>query len=146
MSNPAELTKRNQEQAVAAWVSYLNQLRLDNLLTALREQGQNLRDPGEAGHGLDLAAMARDFALQYKREDMDAPAVVAKGVSGVALRIRAVAGEHNVPIVENPPLARALYRLVEIDDPVPPQLYLAVAEVLAYVYGLKRPKGAIVPA
>ena len=44
MSNPAELTKRNQEQAVAAWVSYLNQLRLDNLLTALREQGQNLRD------------------------------------------------------------------------------------------------------
>ena len=44
MSNAAELTKRNQEQAVAAWVSYLNQLRLDNLLTALREQGQNLRD------------------------------------------------------------------------------------------------------
>lgn len=84
-------------------------------------------------------------ALQYKRTDMDAPAVVAKGVSGVALRIRAVAGEHNVPIVENPPLARALYRLVEIDDPIPPQLYLAVAEVLAYVYGLKRPKGASVP-
>ncbi len=84
-------------------------------------------------------------ALQYKRADMDAPAVVAKGVSGVALRIRAVAGEHNVPIVENPPLARALYRLVEIDDPIPPQLYLAVAEVLAYVYGLKRPKAVSVP-
>ncbi len=84
-------------------------------------------------------------ALKYKRDDMDAPAVVAKGVSGVALRIRAVAGEHNVPIVENPPLARALYRLVDIDDPIPPQLYLAVAEVLAYVYGLKRPKGASVP-
>jgi len=84
-------------------------------------------------------------ALKYKRDDMDAPAVVAKGVSGVALRIRAVAGEHNVPIVENPPLARALYRMVEIDNPIPPQLYLAVAEVLAYVYGLKRPKGASVP-
>ncbi|HRF47116.1 MAG TPA: flagellar biosynthesis protein FlhB [Anaerolineales bacterium] len=86
------------------------------------------------------------IALKYQREEMDAPTVVAKGVSAVALRIRAVAGEHSVPIVENPPLARALYRLVEIDDPVPPQLYLAVAEVLAYVYGLKRPKGASVPA
>ncbi len=84
-------------------------------------------------------------ALQYKRDDMDAPAVVAKGVSAVALRIRAVAAEHDVPIVENPPLARSLYRLVEIDDPIPPQLYLAVAEVLAYVYGLKRPKAVNVP-
>ncbi len=64
---------------------------------------------------------------------MAAPVVVAKGVDELALRIRAVAGEHNVPIVENRPLARALYASAEIDRPIPVEHYAAVAEVIGYV-------------
>jgi flagellar biosynthetic protein FlhB len=76
-------------------------------------------------------------ALRYDREHMRAPQVVAKGAALVAQRIREVAREHNVPLVENPPLARSLYRAAEVDQEVPPDLYLAVAEVLAFVYRLK---------
>lgn len=87
-------------------------------------------------------------ALKYEREQMSAPQVVAKGAALVAQRIRELAGEHGVPVVENPPLARALYRLAEIDQEVPPELYRAVAEVLAFVYRLKaqrRPAPAAAP-
>ncbi|MFC4348360.1 flagellar biosynthesis protein FlhB [Kordiimonas lipolytica] len=77
-------------------------------------------------------------ALEYKHGQMDVPRVVAKGVEGVALKIREVATEHNVPIVENPPLARALYATVEIDEEVPPDHYKAVAEVISYILKLKR--------
>ncbi|MGB9667939.1 MAG: flagellar biosynthesis protein FlhB [Thermosulfidibacteraceae bacterium] len=76
-------------------------------------------------------------ALKYDEKEMDAPQVVAKGAGELALRIREIAREHNVPIVENRPLARALYRLVEVGDEIPQELYRAVAEVLAYVYRLK---------
>jgi flagellar biosynthetic protein FlhB len=76
-------------------------------------------------------------ALQYDREAMGAPQVVAKGSALIALRIRELAQQHNVPIIENPPLARTLYRLVEVDQEVPPELYTAVAEVLAFVFRLK---------
>lgn len=76
-------------------------------------------------------------ALQYERESMRAPQVVAKGAALVALRIRTLALEHGVPVVENPPLARALYRTVELDQEVPPEMYRAVAEVLAFVFRLK---------
>jgi flagellar biosynthetic protein FlhB len=81
-------------------------------------------------------------ALQYDREAMGAPQVVAKGAALIALRIREVAQQHNVPIVENPPLARTLYRLVEIDQEVPPELYTAVAEALAFVFRLKAQRTA----
>lgn len=77
-------------------------------------------------------------ALQYKHGTMDVPKLVAKGVEGVALKIREVATEHNVPIVENPPLARALYASVEIDEEVPPEHYKAVAGVISYIMKLKR--------
>lgn len=76
-------------------------------------------------------------ALHYDRATMGAPKVVAKGAALVAQRIKALARDHGVPVMENPPLARALYRLVEIDSEVPPELYVAVAEALAFVYGLK---------
>lgn len=76
-------------------------------------------------------------ALQYDRANMGAPKVVAKGAALVAQRIKELARDHGVPVMENPPLARTLYRLVEIDAEVPPELYVAVAEVLAFVYGLK---------
>ena len=81
-------------------------------------------------------------ALQYDRERMSAPQVVAKGAALIALRIRDIATEHNVPIIENPPLARTLYRLVEIDQEVPPELYTAVAEVLAFVFRLRAQRGS----
>ncbi len=71
-------------------------------------------------------------------ESMAAPEVVAKGADYLALRIRKVAEEHKVPLVENRDLARTLYRTVEIGDEVPLQLYRAVAQILAYVYKLKK--------
>ena len=75
-------------------------------------------------------------AMSYK-PGMAAPIVVAKGQDHVAQRIKEIAREHKVPIVENKPLARALFAAVEIGDSIPQELYKAVAEVLAYVYKLK---------
>ncbi|MBS0248485.1 MAG: flagellar biosynthesis protein FlhB [Proteobacteria bacterium] len=76
-------------------------------------------------------------ALQYER-GMDAPLCVAKGVDAMALQIRKIATEHDVPIVENPPLARALHATVEVDQAIPPEHYKAVAEVISYVMKLRR--------
>lgn len=76
-------------------------------------------------------------ALEYKMETMDAPVVVAKGIDFLALKIREVAEEHEIPIVENPPLARALFASVEIDQAIPPEHFKAVAEVIGYVMQLK---------
>ncbi|MGB8180989.1 MAG: flagellar biosynthesis protein FlhB [Stellaceae bacterium] len=81
-------------------------------------------------------------ALQYQQGTMRAPRLVAKGAGLVALRIREVAAEHDVPIVEAPPLARSLHRYVEIEDEVPAALYRAVAEVLAFVYRLRAARAA----
>jgi flagellar biosynthesis protein FlhB len=76
-------------------------------------------------------------ALSYER-GMSAPICLAKGVDNIALKIREIAGEHDIPIVENVPLARALYATVEIDDEIPVEHYHAVAEVIGYVMGLRR--------
>src|ERR1043166_373765 len=76
-------------------------------------------------------------ALSYER-GMSAPVCVAKGVDLIALKIREVAKAHNIPVVENVPLARALHATVEIDDEIPVEHYHAVAEVIGYVMGLKR--------
>ena len=76
-------------------------------------------------------------ALSYER-GMSAPVCVAKGVDLIALKIREIAGEHDIPIVENVPLARALHATVEIDDEIPVEHYHAVAEMIGYVMGLKR--------
>ncbi len=76
-------------------------------------------------------------AMKYDMEAMGAPVVVAKGVDHLALRIREMAKEHEVTIVENPPLARALYAAVEVDQEIPPEHYKAVAEVIGYVMRLK---------
>ena len=77
-------------------------------------------------------------ALRYDAASMHAPQVVAKGVDQRALRIREIAKEHDVSIVENRPLARSLFQLVEIDGFIPGELFQAVAEVLAYVYRLRK--------
>jgi flagellar biosynthetic protein FlhB len=75
------------------------------------------------------------IALAYK-SGMGAPKVVAKGRGDIALKIREIGAEHGVPMLEAPPLARALYRHTELDQEVPSALYAAVAEVLAYIYQL----------
>lgn len=77
-------------------------------------------------------------ALKYSQLEMAAPKVVAKGADKVAQRIREVAKEADVPIVENPPLARGLYAAVEIDQEIPAEYYKAVAELISYVYKLKK--------
>jgi flagellar biosynthetic protein FlhB len=80
-------------------------------------------------------------ALSYER-GMSAPICVAKGVDNLAFKIREIAREHDIPIVENVPLARALYATVEIDQEIPTEHYHAVAEVIGYVMRLKRGFGA----
>jgi flagellar biosynthetic protein FlhB len=86
-------------------------------------------------------------ALKYDPQTMNAPRVVAKGADHMARRIREIAIANGVPIVERPPLARALFRTVEVGNEVPAQFYRAVAEILAYVYelagrGYRRPPAA----
>ena len=76
-------------------------------------------------------------ALKFDTDEMDAPMVVAKGAGEIARKIREIAKEHGITLVEEKPLARALYKTVEIDQFIPVELYRAVAEVLAYVYRLK---------
>jgi len=76
-------------------------------------------------------------ALRFDPAEMAAPRVVAKGADYIAERIRDIAREHNVPLVENKPLAQALYKMANLGDYIPVHLYRAVAEVLAYVYRLK---------
>jgi flagellar biosynthetic protein FlhB len=75
-------------------------------------------------------------ALKYDADSMNAPRVVAKGGDYMAKRIREIAIEHGIPILERPPLARSLYRLCEVGQEIPEQFYSAVAEILAYVYEL----------
>lgn len=77
-------------------------------------------------------------ALRYQEGRMSAPQVIAKGAALLALRIRELGEENRVPILEAPPLARALYRHAELGQEIPAKLYTAVAEVLAYVYQLRR--------
>jgi flagellar biosynthetic protein FlhB len=77
-------------------------------------------------------------ALKYDAEKMGAPLVLAKGQDLIALKIREIATAHDVAIVENKPLARALYATVEIDQEVPPEHYKAVAEVISYVFRLRK--------
>lgn len=77
-------------------------------------------------------------ALKYQDRSMRAPKVVAKGSQLVAARIRELAAEHHIPVLEVPPLARALYHHVELESEIPETLYTAVAHVLAYVFQLKR--------
>jgi flagellar biosynthetic protein FlhB len=76
------------------------------------------------------------IAIKYDPETMRAPRVVAKGADHLALVIRQIALQHAIPLVEKKPLAQALYKGVEVGQEVPPELYQAIAEILAYVYEL----------
>jgi len=77
------------------------------------------------------------IAISYQRSEMNAPKIVAKGADHLAFRIREIAREHKVPIIENKPVARALYKQ-EIGDEIPEEMFTAVAELLAYVYSLNK--------
>jgi flagellar biosynthetic protein FlhB len=79
-------------------------------------------------------------ALQYDNMKMAAPMVLAKGVDRIAARIRETAEEHKIPVITNPPLARAIYETVDIDEEIPTQHYRAVAEIISFVYKLKKRK------
>lgn len=76
-------------------------------------------------------------ALRYNAEESEAPLVVAKGTELFAERIKAIAAQHGVPVVENPPVAQALFRLVDLDHEIPPDLYQAVAEILMFAWQAK---------
>ena len=80
------------------------------------------------------------IALQYEKDKMVAPRVVAKGADLLALKIKEIAAQANIPMVENVPLARAIFKSVKIGQIIPRNLFQAVAEVLAYVYKLKNKK------
>ncbi len=76
-------------------------------------------------------------ALKYKPEEMESPKLIAKGSELFAKKIIDIAREHSIPVIENPPVARAIYRMVDINASIPPELYKAVAEILIFVYNLR---------
>ena len=80
-------------------------------------------------------------ALRYDTKESTAPVVVAKGADYIAQKIKEIAKDNQIEIVENKPLARMIYHNVDVGAEIPPELYQAVAEVLAYVYRLKNPEG-----
>ncbi|MGN1124734.1 MAG: flagellar biosynthesis protein FlhB, partial [Candidatus Gastranaerophilaceae bacterium] len=77
-------------------------------------------------------------ALKYNQAEMECPVLTAKGSELIAQKIIKIAEEHNVPVIENPPVARALYRIVDVNQYIPPELYKAIAEILIFVYNLKK--------
>jgi len=82
-------------------------------------------------------------ALEYDQLKMFAPVVIAKGAGFIAEKIKEIAKQNNVPIVENKPLAQVLNKMVKVNEVIPENLYKAVAEVLAYIYGLKEKRVAV---
>ncbi len=116
-------------QIIARRRAVQRQLVLNRLSTAVPKADVVITNPTELA-----------IAIQYDTETMLAPVVVAKGAGIVAQRIRLLALEHNIPVVEKKPLAQALYKQVDVNHPIPRDLYAAVAEVLAYVYQLKGKK------
>ena len=76
-------------------------------------------------------------ALKYKAEEMESPMLIAKGTELIAKKIITIAKEHDVPVIENPPVARALFKMVDLNQQIPPELYKAIAEILLFVYNLK---------
>lgn len=75
-------------------------------------------------------------AIRYNSKQMEAPIIIAKGSGHIAMRIREIAREHRIPLVENPPVARLLHKL-DLGATIPEDMFKAVAEILAYVYSLK---------
>jgi flagellar biosynthetic protein FlhB len=77
------------------------------------------------------------IAMKYDKQVHNAPMIVAKGIDFLAIKIKDIARENKIPIIENPSLARALYDQIEIDQQIPEEFYKAIAEIFSYVYELK---------
>ena len=77
-------------------------------------------------------------ALKYKAEEMESPMLIAKGTELIAKKIIDIAKEHSVPVIENAPVARALFKMVDLNQQIPPELYKAIAEILLFVYNMKK--------
>jgi flagellar biosynthetic protein FlhB len=109
-----------------------------------RERAISMRDQKRMDHAvLNSEVVVTNpthyaVALAYNPEENEAPIIRAKGMRKRALKIREYAAEYEVPIIENPPVARALHASADENEHVPPELYQAVAEILAYVYRLKQ--------
>ena len=109
---------------------------------ALRQRRMQMLQQGAMDSVPDADFVVRNpthvaCALKYDAETMQSPTVTAKGTELMAKKIIDIATQHNVPIIDNPPVARALFRMVDINQQIPPELYKAVAEILLFVYGLK---------
>ncbi len=108
-------------------------------LRRLQRQMRKRRMLKDVAHASVVVTNPTEFAvaLEYRPEEMPAPVVVAKGQHLLAQRIKREANWHGIPIIENPPLAQALYRSVEVGQAIPAKLYAAVAEILAFIYRLQ---------
>ena len=109
---------------------------------ALRQRRMQMLQQGAMDSVPDADFVVRNpthvaCALKYDAETMQSPTVTAKGTELIAKKIIDIAVQHNVPVIDNPPVARALFRMVDINQQIPPELYKAVAEILLFVYGLK---------
>ena len=122
---------------------YKNQEVDPNVKAALRQRRQQMLHKGMMDAVPDADFVVTNpthvaCALKYDQESMESPKLVAKGTELIAKKIIEIAREHEVPVIENPPVARALFRLVEPNCYIPPDLYKAVAEILLFVYSLRR--------
>ena len=125
-----EIKEQNGDPQMAARRRQVQrQLVLNRLSTAVPKADVIVTNPTELA-----------IAIQYDHDRMAAPIVVAKGAGPIAQRIRRLALEHSIPIIEKKPLAQTLYKEVDVNHPIPDRLYGAVAELLAYVYQLKGKK------
>lgn len=122
---------------------YKNQEGDPNVKAALRQRRQQMLHKGMMDAVPDSDFVVTNpthvaCALKYEQESMESPKLVAKGTELIAKKIIEIARENDVPVIENPPVARALFRLVEPNCYIPPDLYKAVAEILLFVYSLRR--------
>lgn len=124
---------------------YKNQEGDPNVKAALRQRRQQMLQRGMMDAVPDADFVVTNpthvaCALKYEQDSMESPKLVAKGTELFAKKIIEIAREHDVPVIENPPVARALFRLVEPNAYIPPDLYKAVAEILLFVYSLRKKK------
>jgi len=113
-----------------------------NVKAALRQRRMQMLQQGMMDAVAEADFVVRNpthiaCALKYDADEMESPMLVAKGTELIAKKIIDIATEHGVPVIDNAPVARALFRIVEINQIIPPDLYKAVAEILLFVYNLK---------
>jgi len=121
---------------------YKNQEGDPHVKSALRQRRMQMLQQGAMDSVAEADFVVRNpthvaCALKYDAETMLSPTVIMKGAELIAKEIIRIAEENNVPVIDNPPVARALYRMVEIGQQIPPELFKAVAEILLFVYNLK---------